>query len=109
MGTYSTATPLKINAAISGGNSGTGTMYTAPAGGCAWVNISMTGTGTGTITVATRTVAVHANTTSSAGRSNALTTSSFPPIYVGPSQVVTFTLNSGAVTALISGVEFLNS
>lgn len=109
MGTYSTATPLKVNAAVSNSVSATSTLYTAPSTGSAWVNVSMSGTGTGTVTVGGRTVAVHSNTLSSLGKSSALTTSSFPAIYVGPSQALAFTLNSGAVTAVCSGVEFINS
>ena len=122
-GVFSNNTTLKVSAAVAA--SGTsGTLYTAPANGYAVLNVSiLAGGGVGsylTLNVggnpvyhfymATASSVIPKNDSgAAAGAANASSGTSFIQIYVGPSQTVTITNQSGTPTVYLSGVAFINS
>lgn len=103
----SSNTTLKVNAGISAGNSfgqSSGTLYTAPANGYAIVHLSKLGTfGAVLFTIGGK----NATTAATA----AFASNSYPALYVGPSQSVSWSGGSseGANTVNVNGVEFVNT
>lgn len=100
----SSNTTIKLNAAVSAGNTNgqtTGTLYTAPSTGYAIVHIlKATSSGTLSISVAGRTI--YAAATAGA---------SFYNFHVGPSQSVSWASSTGEIgnTMQVLGVEFINT
>lgn len=100
----SSNTTIKVNGAISAGNSlgqSSGTLYTAPAAGYAIVHIlKATSTGNLSISLGGRTIypALTAATT-------------FYNFHVGPSQSVAWSSSTGETSNIIQilGVEFINT
>ena len=112
-----------VSAAIAASSSaGTATLYTAPANGYAIVQISVefiSGSVTsldfnvggiaiqkveGSNTSPVRWIGNTGSDPGNAGRSTLVTS-----IYLGPSQSLSITSNSGANTAIVTGVAFINS
>jgi hypothetical protein len=99
MATYGSS--FKVNAAVSASTAATGTIYTAPAGGFAILNMHLTNPALSGIVV-------------TVGSKNVLVSSLvevFRTIYVGPSQAVAVPTNGGPGTSVIgvSGVEYTNT
>lgn len=98
----SSNTTIKVNAAVAGsGSSSSGTLYTAPANGYAIIHWGTTSYSSGTYTISIDGLQIGSLTTSQllqpAGG-----------FYVGPGKSVTYT-NSGSVTIVVKGVEFINT
>lgn len=100
----SSNTTIKVNGAISAGNSfgqSSGTLYTAPAAGYAIVHIiKATSSGNLSISVGGRTISAAATAPNT-----------FLNLHVGPSQAVSWSSSVGETTNIIQilGVEFINT
>ena len=106
---------IKVSAAVDAtatANANTQTIYTAPANGYAIVQFAVTTNAgsAGSVSVGSRAMMTFASGNTFPTMTASTASMSLPIAYLGPSQEIKITANTGAnVTCVVTGVAFINS